>query len=441
MSEPKSNPYEVFTFPEFRWFILNRFFATMAFSIQFVVIEWEIYQLTKNVFYLGLIPLAEIIAVVIFSLFSGHYVDKWKKKLSLQICLISAIICTLIFSFIFSDYTISRFSIQKILIFTLLNVFFWGIIRAFYTPSAFSLFSYLIPKKHFPSGATWNASAWQIGAVLGPIIAGISYAFFGGFYTFFISLLFLILGLFFIFQIKEKELAYNHKEKIWNSLKQGFSFIYNNKIVFSAITIDLFAVLFGGAVALLPVFVADIIPVETYAKPLKYIASLFDYHFKDENQMKSFGLGILRGAPSIGALITMITITYFPVNHKSGMKLLIFVALFGMSIIGFGLSTSFWLSFVLLLLSGLFDGVSVVIRSTILQILTPDEMRGRVSAVNSIFVGSSNEFGAFESGLTAKLFGTVKAVVLGGSITLLVVIISFFKAKTLRNFEIKDFKN
>ncbi len=417
----------------------------MAFSIQFLVLEWKIYQLTNNVFHLGLIPLAEIIAVISFSLISGHIIDISKKRKSLLISLSAAIVVSFIFSFIFSDYFVSQHSVHFILYLTLFFVFLWGIIRAFYSPSSFSMYLLLIPKNVYPNAATWNANAWQLGSVIGPIIGGMTYAILEAENTLHITSVFLLLALFFVFQIPEKEFQRKTNENVFESLKQGFQFILKNKVIFSALLLDMVAVFFGGAVALLPVFVNEIIEVDTYKESVLQFAKMLHYplHYTDEakllSQIQSFGLGILRSAMGIGAIISMTTISFFPVNNHSGKKLMLFIALFGLSIVAFGFSTHFWISFIILVFSGMFDGVSVVIRSTILQLLTPDDMRGRVSSVNSIFVGSSNEFGAFESGTTAKLFGTVRAVILGGSITVLVVFASYFKMKKLREFEIKDF--
>lgn len=441
----KYNAYQAFQYKEFRWFFAVRLLVTMAFSMQFLVIEWKIYQLTHNVFHLGLIPLAEIISVVLFSLFSGHWVDKNKKRKSLLISLLSAIFIGLLFSYVLGNSFTATHSPHFILQIVLLLVFCWGIVRAFYTPSAFSLYSLIIPKSVYANAATWNASAWQLGFISGPILGGFFYAMFQSQITLHIAVALLFLAVLCVLQIQEKPLQQLPKEKIIQSLSKGFLFIFNNKIIFSALILDLIAVFFGGAVALLPAFIKDVIDYNSYANFVLKTADFFHYKINHTNktimteQIQSFGLGLLRAAMGIGALISMITISFFPVNKKSGKKLMLFIGLFGLSIIAFGLSTHFIISFVCLIFAGLFDGVSVVIRSTILQLLTPDDMRGRVSSVNSIFVGSSNEFGAFESGTTAKIFGTVRAVILGGSITVIVVLASYFKMKKLRDFQIKDF--
>lgn len=263
----------------------------------------------------------------------------------------------------------------------------------------------IVPNSEKPNAAAWSSSAWQISAVIGPAIAGFSIGVIGVFDSMIVVVVFMILAILMLMQIKEKPvLNENSKETIVKSLKEGLSFVWNNKPILNAISLDMFAVLFGGAVALLPVFATDILKVG------------------------SEGFGILRAAPAIGGLVTMLVSTYIPLNKNAGKKILIAVFLYGICMIIFGFSKIFWVSVLVLFLSGVFDGISVVIRSTILQLYTPDHMRGRVSSVNSIFVGSSNELGAFESGLTSKWFGAVNAVVLGGVLTLLVVFIMGVRA-------------
>ena len=278
-------------------------------------------------------------------------------------------------------------------------MFLGGIVRAFLGPTNFSLFALIVPKKVYPNAATWNSSVWQTGAVLGPALAGFSIYWIGVHWSMCLIFGFSLLALIFLLQIPKKPIM-NPKigEPVMKSLMEGVKFVWNTKIVFGVIALDMVAVLFGGAVALLPVFAQDILRVGPG------------------------GFGVLRAAPAVGAVIIMFTSAYYPLNRKAGLKLLAAIFGFGLSIILFGLSTSFWLSVFALFLSGMTDGISMIIRQTILQLRTPDHMRGRVSSVNSMFVSSSNELGAFESGVTAKLMGTVTAVVFGGSMTLLTVL-------------------
>ncbi len=414
MTQSSHNTYAAFTHKEFRFYILIRLFMTIAFSIQFIVVEWKIYDLTHNPLDLGLIGLAEIIPAFGFSFISGHFIEKREKRNSLLFCfLISLVICICI-GFILSDSFIKTNSTQTILLSIYSLIFLFGVVRAFYIPSIFSLFSLIIPKETYANGTTWSSSAWQTGAVIGPAIGGVLYAKIGASNSLFISSILIIISLFLLFQIKQKAICYTKSESILKSLSEGFNFIFNQKAILSALLLDMFAVLFGGAVALIPVFAKDIL------------------HIGSESA------GILRAAPSIGAILTMFILAKYPIKNKPGIKLLYFVFGFGLCMIGFGFSTNFWLSMAFLVLSGIFDGVSVVLRSSILQILTPDELRGRVSAINSMFVGSSNELGAFESGVAAKYLGPVIATVSGGFITLAVVTTAWFKAKELKNLDLNN---
>jgi MFS family permease len=293
-------------------------------------------------------------------------------------------------------------------------VFLGGIIRAFIIPSVFSLLGLIVPKTQFTNAATWSSSSWQVSAVIGPALAGFLIGGIGVFNSMIFVTISIFLGIFMLLQISKKPIL-NKKigEPVTESLKAGIRFVFQNKIILNALSLDMFAVLFGGAVALLPIFAQDIL------------------------QVGSEGFGILRAAPAIGGLLTMLASTMFSIEKNTGKKLLLAVFGFGICIIVFGLSQNFWISVVALFLSGVTDGFSVVIRSTILQIYTPDDMRGRVSSVNSIFVGSSNELGAFESGLTSKLFGVVNAVVFGGIMTLFVAGTTAVASPKFRNLEIE----
>ena len=269
-------------------------------------------------------------------------------------------------------------------------------------------------KKAYSNAATWSSSVWQVGSVVGPAVAGFSIHWIGVHWSLCIVIAFSIFSIIALTQIESKPIL-NKKigEPVKESLKAGVRFVFNNPAILSSLSLDMFAVLFGGAVALLPIFAQDILKVGPE------------------------GFGVLRAAPAVGAFITMFVSAYVPMNKNAGMKLLIAIFGFGVCIIVFGLSTLYWLSVVALFFSGIFDGISVVIRQTILQLKTPDDMRGRVSAVNSIFVGSSNELGAFESGVTAKLMGTVTAVVFGGSMTLLTVLVTGFVSPTFRKLDLQ----
>lgn len=393
----KKDPFSALRIKEFRWFLAMRLAMVLAWSMQFVLIEWEVYSITKDPWSLGLIGLMEVIPAISMALFAGHIVDQNEKRGLLLKCLfglvsVSALMCLLVHSDVTSglDKEVVLYGIYAL-------VFLGGFVRAFIIPSVFSLLGLIVPKKEYANAAAWSSSTWQIAAVFGPAMAGFTIGWIGVFWSMVFVVSCLVLGLVVLFQIESKPIL-NPKigEPITKSLKEGIFFVFQNKTILNAISLDMFAVLFGGAVALLPVFAQDILKVG------------------------SEGFGILRAAPAIGGLITMLVATSMPLNHNAGKKLLVAVFGFGICIIVFGLSTNFWISVAALFMSGVTDGISVVIRQTILQMYTPDHMRGRVSSVNSIFVGSSNELGAFESGLTSKLMGVVPAVVFGGVMTLVV---------------------
>ncbi|MGZ0015809.1 MFS transporter [Yeosuana sp. AK3] len=314
---------------------------------------------------------------------------------------------------------VSEWSTKTILygIYTL--VFFGGFLRSFFGPTIFSLIALMVPKKTYANAATWSSSTWQMASVLGPAFAGFSISWMGVHWSLCIIFGLVMLSLIILFQIKKKPIL-NPKigEPVIQSLKEGVQFVFKTKAILGVLTLDMVAVLFGGAIALLPIFAQDILKVG------------------------SEGFGILRAAPAVGAFLTMLITAYLPISKHAGMKLLGAIFGFGISIIVFGLSSIFWISVIALFFSGVTDGVSMVIRQTILQIKTPDHMRGRVASVNSMFVGSSNELGAFESGLTAKLMGTVTAVVFGGTMTLITVITTGIVSPTFRKLDLtKDIEN
>jgi MFS family permease len=408
------DPYEALRFREFNIFLLLRFTMVFAWSMQFVIIEWEVYSLTNSALSLGMIGLMEVIPAIGMALFAGHVVDQKEKKGMLLKCIFGFVIISLGLFLLTWRKVVSGWSKDSILYSIYFLVFLGGLVRAFLGPTIFSLMSLIVPKKAYPNAATWSSSVWQVGAVVGPAVAGFSITYIGVHWSMCAILGCSIFAFLLLTQISKKPIL-NPKigEPVMESLKEGIKFVYNNKSILGALTLDMVAVLFGGAVALLPIFAQDILKVGPE------------------------GFGILRAAPAVGALLTMFISAHLPFYKNAGIKLLAAIFGFGICIIVFGLSTWFWLSVFALFMSGVTDGISVVIRSTILQLKTPDSMRGRVAAVNSIFVGSSNELGAFESGLTAKLMGTVSAVVFGGSMTLLIVIFTGIKLPGFRSLDLQ----
>lgn len=410
----KADPYQALRYREFNVFLLLRFAMVFAWSMQFIVIEWEVYSLTKNPLSLGIIGLMEVIPAVSMALFAGHIVDQREKKGLLVKCILGFSVISFGLFLLTWPKIVDGWSSTVILYSIYFLVFLGGLVRAFLGPTIFSLLSLIVPKKVYPNAATWSSSVWQIGAVMGPAVAGFSINFIGVHWSMCSVFAFSLFALIALSQISKKPIL-NPKigEPVMESLKEGLKFVFNNKTILGVLTLDMVAVLFGGAVALLPVFAQDILKVGPE------------------------GFGVLRAAPAIGAFITMLVSAYVPLYKRAGMKLLVAIFAFGLCIILFGISTIFWLSVVALFLSGVADGISVVIRQTILQLKTPDHMRGRVAAVNSMFVGSSNELGAFESGLTAKLMGTVTSVVFGGSMTLITVLATGIKSPSFRNLDLQ----
>jgi MFS family permease len=410
----KNDPYAAMRFREFNVFLILRFAMVFAWSMQFIVIEWVVYSLTKSPLSLGIIGLMEVIPAIAMALFAGHFVDQNEKKGLLLKCIFAFSVISLGLFLLTWPPIVKDYSTKVILYSIYGLVFLGGIVRAFLGPTIFSLLSLIVPKQAYSNAATWSSSVWQIGSVLGPAVAGFSITWIGIHWSMCFVFGCSVLSLVALSQITTKPIL-NPKigEPIMDSLKEGVKFVFNNKTILGALSLDMVAVLFGGAVALLPIFAQDILKVGPE------------------------GFGILRAAPAVGAFLTMFITAYVPVTKNAGMKLLTAIFLFGVCIIVFGLSTIFWLSVFALFMSGVVDGISVVIRQTILQLKTPDSMRGRVSAVNSIFVGSSNELGAFESGLTAKLMGTVTAVVFGGSMTLLIVLATGFFSPSFRKLDLQ----
>ena len=395
----KKDPYAALRIKEFNLFLLVRFALVFGWSMQFIIIEWQVYSITKDPLSLGVIGLMEIIPAVSMALFAGHIVDQKEKRNLLALCIGAFSLISFGLFFLTSNELTNSWDKQSILYAIYALVFFGGFLRSFFGPTIFSLIALIVPKKLYPNAATWSSSTWQMASVLGPAFAGFSIHWIGVHWSLCIVFSLVLLSFFLVFFIKRKPIL-NPKigEPIFESLAQGIKYVYKTKAILGALTLDMISVLFGGAVALLPIYAQDILKVGPE------------------------GFGALRAAPAIGAFLTMLITAYIPISRKAGMKLLFAIFGFGICIIVFGVSTIFWISLIALFFSGVTDGVSMVIRQTILQLKTPDNMRGRVASVNSIFVGSSNELGAFESGLTAKLMGTVTAVVFGGTMTLITVL-------------------
>ena len=391
---------------------LNQFCLTLAILIQEIIVAYSLYKITKDPLTLGLIGLAEAIPFIALSLWGGYFADRFNKQTIMKICLFFAIPLPLVLWGLFHAYGLKHIELSTLSWGVYAVIFGLGIIRGFYNPSATSLKPFLIPREIYANGATWTTIGWQSGVIIGPMLGGFMLAFLGRETSLIsvavlLSLCFLLVNL-----LSKRTFPKIETERVLQSLGEGFRFIAKTKIVLWAISLDLVSVLFGGVIALLPIFAEDILKIGPE------------------------GLGYLRAAPSIGALITMIALTRFPPTRHAWRNMLLAVAGFGLFTLLFAYSNYLWLSLFALAMTGACDSISVVIRQTILQIYPPENMRGRVAAVNGMFVSSSNELGAFESGLAAKYLGPVIATVFGGGMTLLVVALSWTKTKDLFGVDI-----
>jgi MFS family permease len=401
---------------EFVLYLISRFGIIFALNMQSTIIYYWVYHITNDKLSLGFVGLAEVIPAIGCSFFSGHFVDQNEKRKMVLLCLSGYIlvgICLFGIALPLFQKNFKSISIVNLIYFL---IFLGGVLRSFYSPSMFSLFGLVVPREHYANATSWSSMSWQLGAVFGPLLAGVFIAF-GGIQIGLLGVVVLELVLFFpILAIAVKPILKQVKEPVLQSVTEGLRFVLKTPSLLGAQCLDMFSVLFGGAVALLPVYQKEILHVN------------------------EVGFGILRSAPGIGALLTLGLLVFLPLKTQPGRKLFLCVTGFALSIIVFGISTNFYLSFFMLLLSGMFDAVSVVIRSTILQLVTPDAMRGRVAAVNTMFVSSSNELGDFESGAMAHWLGTVRAVVVGGCLTLGVIVFTFYKAPQLRDFSFDESK-
>jgi len=398
----------------FRYFLGYRFFMTMATLMQSVIVSWHMYFLTKNVLWLGLIGLVEVLPQISIALFAGHYIDLWNRKKIVRnttfLLLIGSAI--LMLYSIDSFHSFERFGVWPIFI----TIFLTGLSRGILMPANTALLGQLVDKKDYANAATWSSANWQVGAVVGPAIGGLIYGFSSITVAYASIFIFYLVSLFIFSTVQIEHIVSfttDGEEDMFSRIREGIRFVVRSPELMGAFSLDMLAVLFGGAVAMLPVFASDVL------------------HVGPE------GLGFLRACPALGAILMSFYLMFHPPVKNSGTILLVCVAAFGLCMVGFAFSHVFWVSGLLLLLSGLFDNVSVVIRGTILQLYTPEHMRGRVASVNSIFIGSSNELGAFESGIAAKFMGLIPSVAFGGIMTLVVVAATAKINPVLRKLSLK----
>jgi MFS family permease len=405
--------YAVLKLADYRLFISFRFFTTIAFQMQGLIVGWQMYELTHDVLALGFIGLAEALPFMAVALYSGHVADRYNRKRIMGL-----------FSLLFLCGTILLlgFSFERVRTMLALGVFpiylvvsMTGIARAFIYPSTIALMAQIVPRDLYANASTWNSTIWQIAAITGPALGGLIYGFFGVQAAYISVMAFVFLALILLFMLRAPHTPPQvEEETLSQRLISGIRFVFKNQVLLGTMSLDMFAVLFGGAVAMLPVFAGEILKVGPQ------------------------GLGLLRSAPMVGAVMMSVVLAYRPPAVNAGRWLFVAVIGFGVSIIAFALSKNFYLSLFLLMMSGMFDNISVIIRSTAMQLITPDHMRGRVASVNSIFIGSSNEIGSFESGVAAKIMGLVPSVIFGGSMTLLVVAFTAKLAPKLRKLNLKN---
>jgi len=399
--------------PEFRLYVFARFFYIMALRMVATVVAYQLFQLTNDSFAIGLVGLSEFIPVFSLALYAGHVIDKSDKRTLLLKGILSYSICVVALILISSQYFTQYFSTKTIELSMYGVIFVTGIVRAFSGPTSTAIIAQLVPRHMLHYASNISSSTWLTASILGHASAGFFIAWFGVHACFYIILCYVLLASLVISRIERKPVVQTDRAiKTWESVKAGLSYVFKHKIMLGAISLDLFAVLFGGTVALIPEFAEKVLKVGP------------------------IGFGWLNAAIDIGSGMMIVGMTLKPLRRNQGKILMFAVGGFGLCILAFGLSKVYWLSFAALMIAGMLDGISVLVRGNIFQLTTPDEMRGRVSAVNSMFVNSSNELGQFESGFTARLFGgAVPAVLFGGCMTLLVVIIAWFKAPALRKFE------
>lgn len=411
MSTRASDAYAALRIPDYRFFLAMRMSTTLAIQIMSVSVGYFMYDLTGDPLALGMIGLAEALPAIGISLWAGHIADKYNRRNIIAACITMLMLCSLALVWLAWQKDLLP---RNTLVTGLYSViFFTGIARGFFSPTVFAFLPQLVDKKVLPNAITWNSSSWEVASITGLGLGGLLYGFAGVTTTFVVMTALCLLALFLALRITRHPVpATDHSEPALERIRAGLHFVFKNQLILSAIALDLFAVLFGGAVALLPIFAKDIL------------------------QVGAEGLGVLRAAMSLGAISTAFAIAHRPLGRSAGKMMLASVAGFGLCIIVFGLSRNFWLSFACLFVAGVFDEVSVVVRSSLLQHLTPENMKGRVSSVNSMFITSSNEIGAFESGLAARLFGNVPySVVFGGVMTLLIVGFTWWRAPKLRNLD------
>lgn len=413
---PIESPYAALRYPDFCRLIGAVFLLTLGLLAQEVALAYQLYLMTHDPLTLGFIGLAEAVPFIALALVGGHLADRREKRSLLLAALVVIALASLVLLWLSLDSVRATLSQAALLLCIYATIALIGLARGFYAPAASSLKSFLVPRELFANASTWSSAAWQGGAILGPVLGGLLYAWGGLPSTLMFVLLLIAAAALLIAGMRPRGVppATEIPASLAESLREGLLFVQRTPIIFYSISLDLFSVLFGGVVAILPVFVEDVL------------------------KLGPKELGLLRAAPAIGAMLTIFLCAYYPPTGQLWRNLLLAVAGFGVATLVFAVSPWFWLSAFALFLTGAFDSISVVIRGTILQVFTPDHLRGRVQAVNSVFLSCSNEIGAFESGLAARLMGAVPSVVFGGLATL--GIVATVAARSGKLLNVKDHK-
>ncbi|TRL33144.1 MFS transporter [Rhizobium straminoryzae] len=407
MSIPASGDrFAAFRHSSYARFFFSRFLAAFAIQIVSVSVGWQMYDVTGNALYLGLIGLFQFLPSLLLILVTGSVADRYNRRAIVAACLLLGSLCTGALLALTLTHSFSPWPVFGILL-------VFGVERAFMGPAVQSLAPNLVPEQDLPNAIAWNSSSWQTASILGPVAGGLLYGA-SAVAAYSTALLFMLAAALLIISIPKPAQRAASKAVSWSTILAGFRFIWGEKVVLGAISLDLFAVLLGGAVALMPVFARDVL------------------------DLGPWGLGLLRSAPGIGAIVVALLLAAYPIRKHAGVAMFVGVALFGLGTVIFGLSQTAWLSIAALMLMGASDMISVYVRESLIMLWTPDEVRGRVNAVNMVFVGASNELGEFRAGTMAHVIGAVPAVVVGGFGTLAVAIIWALGFPKLRKIDNLD---
>lgn len=402
--------FAVFRCKDFSLLTLNQCCLTFAVLIQEVLIAFQLYKITQNPLMIGLVGLMEFVPFVLLSLWGGYIADRFNRQKILQLCFAFSIPLSALLWLCFWLYQQSQISQPYLLFYTYSLLFLFGCIRGIYSPCFNSLRPFLVPRRLYTSAATWTSLCWQFSGVLAPILGGLFFAHLGLNTTFFITVILFSVGSLSLWCLSQREFPKSKPQSIHDSLKEAIGFIYQSKILFWAIFLDLASVFFGGIIALLPIFAQDIL------------------------HLQADGFGLLRASPAIGALVMMSLLVKFPPTYKVWRTMLVAVAGFACCTLLFSLTRHFYMAVIILFCMGACDSVSIVIRQNILQLIPPQHMLGRVAAINGIFVTSSNELGALQSSFMARFFTVIPAMLIGGTLSLATVTLTWLKTRHLTHY-------